>query len=100
MALQKAGLVSALQADGPYTVFAPTNDAFNTFSVANGFTSLDDVPSDVLTQVLLNHVVSGKAMSADLSEGYIPTLATEASTDKIDYRIICKSNKYFKNKSI
>ena len=79
-ALTKADLVTTLQGDGPFTVFAPTNDAFTTFLSDNGFAGLDDVPVDVLTQVLLNHVVSGKAMSTDLSAGYISTLATEATS--------------------
>ncbi|MBI1193746.1 MAG: fasciclin domain-containing protein [Bacteroidetes bacterium] len=80
-ALTRAGLVSTLQGDGPFTVFAPTNDAFTAFLSANGFASLDDVPVDVLTNILLNHVVSGKVLSTDLSAGYISTLATESTTD-------------------
>lgn len=62
------------------TVFAPTNAAFNQFLTDNGFASLEDVPKNVLTQVLLNHVVSGEAMSSGLSTGYIKTLATEATS--------------------
>ena len=57
-ALQKADLVTTLAGQGPFTVLAPSNDAFNTFLSDNGFSSLDDVPTDVLTNVLLNHVVS------------------------------------------
>jgi transforming growth factor-beta-induced protein len=80
-ALTKADLVSALNGDGPFTVFAPTNAAFNSFLSDNGFASLDEVPNDVLTQVLLNHVVSGKVMSTDLAQGYVSTLAKEATTE-------------------
>jgi len=79
-ALTKADLVSTLEADGPYTVFAPTNDAFAAFLSANGFSSLDEVPVDLLTQVLLNHVVSGEVKSTDLEQGYVSTVATEKST--------------------
>ena len=79
-ALGKAGLASTLQGSGPYTVFAPTNDAFNTFLDANGFDSLDDVPEATLKQVLLNHVVSGKVLSTQLTTGYIKTLATFGTT--------------------
>lgn len=75
-ALTEAGLVSALQGDGPFTVFAPTNAAFETFLTDNGFASVSDVPADVLTQVLLNHVVSGKFLSTDLSTGYVSSLST------------------------
>ena len=75
-ALTQAGLVSALQGDGPFTVFAPTNAAFEAFLNDNGFASVADVPADVLTQVLLNHVVSGKFLSTDLSTSYVSSLST------------------------
>ncbi len=75
-ALQRADLVSALQADGPFTVFAPTNAAFEAFLNANSFASLEDVPVEVLTQVLLNHVVSGEFTSGSLSSGYVSSLST------------------------
>ncbi|MFY0481038.1 fasciclin domain-containing protein [Flavobacterium sp. PLA-1-15] len=73
-ALTKANLVTTLDGDGPFTVFAPTNSAFTAFLSANGFASLDAVPADVLKQVLLNHVVSGENLSTDLSTGYVTTL--------------------------
>lgn len=81
-ALQAAdgNLVEAL-AGGPFTVFAPTNDAFSAFLAANNFSSLDQVPTDVLSQILLNHVISGEAMSNSLTTGYVNTLATKSGTD-------------------
>ena len=81
-ALTKANLAKTLQGDGPFTVFAPTNDAFAEFLMVNGFKSLDEVPTDVLTQILLNHVVSGKVMSTDLKTGYVKTLATSSASGK------------------
>ncbi len=75
-ALQRAELVTALQADGPFTVFAPTNAAFEAFLAANNFASLEDVPVDVLTQVLLNHVVVGEFTSGSLSTQYVSSLST------------------------
>ncbi|QBA63738.1 fasciclin domain-containing protein [Muriicola soli] len=75
-ALQRADLVAALQADGPFTVFAPTNAAFEAFLQANNFASLEDVPVDVLTQVLLNHVVEGEFVSSSLSTTYVSSLST------------------------
>jgi len=80
-AVQKAGLVDALSDESKnYTVFAPTNAAFSAFLSANGFASLDDVPVDVLTQILLNHVLSTEVKSTDISTGYVKTLATYGST--------------------
>lgn len=76
----KAGLADDLSADGALTVFAPTNDAFRAFLAANNFATLDDVPTAVLTQVLLNHVVGAKLLSTDLTTGYQNTLATYGTT--------------------
>ncbi|NMH88631.1 fasciclin domain-containing protein [Flavivirga algicola] len=78
-ALQRANLATTLQS-GTYTVFAPSNAAFETFLSDKGFASLNDVPVDVLTQVLLNHVIEGEFNSSSLSTGYNSTLATESST--------------------
>jgi len=74
-ALDKAGLVATLQGAGPYTVFAPDNDAFTAFLAANGFATLDDVPLPLLTEVLKNHVVMGAVQSTGLTNNtYIKTL--------------------------
>ncbi|OYX27540.1 MAG: fasciclin [Flavobacteriales bacterium 32-35-8] len=80
-ALDRAGLVETLDGPGQFTVFAPTNDAFQAFLTANGFASLNDVPVNVLTQVLLNHVVIGDNVSTSLSTGYVNTLATYGDTE-------------------
>ena len=75
----QVGLVDALSASGDKTVLAPTNDAFTAFLDAKGFASLEEVPDEVLTQILLNHVIDGSnIMSSDLagSTGYTTTLAS------------------------
>ncbi len=79
-ALTRANLVDALNGAGEFTVFAPTNTAFTNFLAANGFGSLDEVPVDALTEILLNHVVTGEAMSGSLMTGYVNTLATKPGT--------------------
>lgn len=76
-ALQKTGLDATLAGAGNFTVFAPNNDAFGEF--LDG-TPLESVDNDVLTQILLNHVVGAKVMSTDLSTGYVSNLATQADT--------------------
>ena len=75
-ALTRANLVTTLQGDGPFTVFAPTNQAFTDFLAANNFNSLDEIPTSTLTQILLNHVVSGTNRSTDLTTGYVSSLST------------------------
>lgn len=77
-ALTKADLASTLAGTTDYTVFAPTNEAFNTFLAANNFATLDEVPTSLLTSILLNHVVAGDVKSTDLSTGYYKSLATSA----------------------
>ncbi|MDD3571789.1 MAG: fasciclin domain-containing protein [Eubacteriales bacterium] len=68
-ALQKAGLVEALQAEGPFTGFAPTNTAFEALLGALGITAEELLGQPQLADVLLYHVVSGKVMSTDLQNG-------------------------------
>lgn len=71
-------LPNALRGNGPFTVLAPTDEAFETF--LDG-ASLDDVPVEVLTQILLNHVIEGAIYSTDLTglgSGYTSTLARGA----------------------
>jgi len=75
-ALTAANLVTTLQGDGPFTVFAPTNAAFQQFLTDNNFASLGDIPNDVLTDVLLNHVIAGENLSTGLSTGYVSSLST------------------------
>jgi uncharacterized surface protein with fasciclin (FAS1) repeats len=74
-ALYRAGLVSTLDGEGDFTVFAPTNAAFNSFLSANGFPSVDEVPVPVLREVLLNHVIVGSKTASQLSTGYLKTQA-------------------------
>lgn len=74
-ALTKADLAKTLQGAGPYTVFAPTNAAFTAFLKTTPYATINDVPTAALTQILLNHVVSGNVKSTDLTTGYIKTLA-------------------------
>jgi len=76
-ALEKTDLVATLDGTDEYTVFAPNNDAFATY--LNG-ASLDDVDTDVLKQLLLNHVVVGKVTSTGLSNRYVSTAATESTS--------------------
>jgi transforming growth factor-beta-induced protein len=82
MLLQEAELVGALQGDGPFTVFAPTNDAFIQLVTALGITPEELMAQPALADVLLYHVISGKVMSTDLSDGLAaPTL----NGDTIDF---------------
>lgn len=63
-AIKAAGLVETLKGDGPFTVFAPTNEAFAKIPKAQLNALLEDKAA--LTKVLTYHVVSGKVMAADV----------------------------------
>ncbi len=80
-ALTIANLAETLDQPGNYTVFAPTNAAFTAFLSQNNIASLNDVPVDVLTQILLNHVIVGENASTSLTTGYVNTLATQGTTN-------------------
>lgn len=73
-AVVKAGLVDALSGEGPFTVFAPTNDAFDMLFSGLGISGVDDLTAEQLTSILTYHVVSGNVLSTDLSTGEVPTL--------------------------
>ena len=66
-AVQAAGLVDVLKGDGPFTVFAPTDDAFAALPAGTVEALLADIPA--LTAILTYHVVPGAVMSGDLSDG-------------------------------
>ncbi len=87
-AVQKAGLVDALSADGTLTVFAPTNTAFQALLDSNNdWNSLDDIPTDVLTNVLKFHVLGQKVASGDLSDSYATTLAIGPNDESLSLQI-------------
>lgn len=65
-AVQAAGLVETLQGPGPFTVFAPTNAAFEALPAGTVDTLLKPENKDQLTKILTCHVVGAKAMSADI----------------------------------
>ena len=95
-------LVNLLQTDGPFTVLAPNNAAFATFLAANGFDSLDDVPTDVLEDILLNHVIQADVSSgdlADLGRGYTSTSAAGANNLPISLYFNAENGVRFNNVS-
>ena len=73
-AVVKAGLAETLSGAGPYTVFAPTNDAFQMLFNTLGVSGINDLTAEQLTPILLYHVVMGNNVSMGLSNGNIPTL--------------------------
>ncbi|MBD2725396.1 fasciclin domain-containing protein [Nostoc sp. FACHB-892] len=80
-AIQAAGLVDTLKGPGPFTVFAPTDEAFNKLPAGTVDSLLQDIPK--LKKILTYHVVSGKVLAADVVK--LKTATTvEGSDVKID----------------
>lgn len=71
-------LVTTLSSQGQFTVFAPTNAAFDNLLDAVGQSSLDDIPEDVLKEILEYHVIAGSAVtSSQLQNGDVTTVGGE-----------------------
>ncbi|MCS7264644.1 MAG: fasciclin domain-containing protein [Armatimonadetes bacterium] len=83
-AVQAAGLVDALKQPGPFTVFAPTDDAFAKLPPGTVDDLLKPENKDKLVKVLTYHVVEGKHMCADVKQlpdgAKVPTLSGESIT--------------------
>jgi uncharacterized surface protein with fasciclin (FAS1) repeats len=71
-AVKAAGLVETLNGTGPFTVFAPTDEAFAALPAGTVDDLLKPENKAKLAEILTYHVVAGKVMSADLSDGMTP----------------------------
>ncbi|WP_270726913.1 fasciclin domain-containing protein [Shimia sp. Alg240-R146] len=85
-AVQAAGLVDTLKGEGPFTVFAPTDEAFA--ALPDGTVEMLLMPEnkDKLVAILTYHVVSGKVMAADIAgkKAMVPTVqGSEISVDAV-----------------
>jgi uncharacterized surface protein with fasciclin (FAS1) repeats len=74
-AVEAAGLVDTLKGEGPFTVFAPTDEAFAALPAGTVEDLLKPENKDKLVAVLTYHVVPGKVMSGDLSNGMMAATA-------------------------
>ncbi len=73
-AVVKADLVNVLNGTGPFTIFAPTNAAFQTLFATLGVSGIADLSAAQLIPILKYHVVSGNVRSSQLSAGTVQTL--------------------------
>lgn len=82
-AVQEAGLVETLKGEGPFTVFAPTDEAFAKLPEGTLEALLND--KDQLRAILTYHVVAGKVMAADVQAGAVTTVQGDTFDVTIDY---------------
>ena len=84
-AVKAADLATTLSGEGPFTVFAPTNAAFEALPAGTVATLLKPENKDTLAGILTYHVMAGKVMAADLSDGQkVKTVQGEELTVGID----------------
>ncbi|MDA1071958.1 MAG: fasciclin domain-containing protein [Proteobacteria bacterium] len=83
-AIEAAGLVETLQGEGPFTVFAPTDEAFAALPEGTVEDLLKPENRDTLVAVLTYHVVPGKVMSSDIAGQEMEVATVQGSTVEID----------------
>jgi transforming growth factor-beta-induced protein len=87
-AVIRADLAETLAGPGPFTVFAPTNAAFQDLLDSNAdWNSVDDIPVATLRAVLLFHTLSGEVRSTDLSDTYVNTLSTGPNEEALSLQV-------------
>ena len=91
-ALMAADLVDALSGEGPFTVFAPTNDAFAKIDEDTLLSLLLPENQSALANILLYHVVPGKVLSTDL-EDYSDLLTLQGTTVRVRTDPVVKINR-------
>jgi uncharacterized surface protein with fasciclin (FAS1) repeats len=82
-AVKAAGLVETLKGDGPFTVFAPTDEAFAALPEGTVDNLLLPENKDMLVSVLTYHVVPAKVKAADVASGEVPTVNGETATVEV-----------------
>jgi uncharacterized surface protein with fasciclin (FAS1) repeats len=99
-ALQAAGLVDTLKGDGPFTVFAPTDEAFAKLPAGTVENLLKPENKEKLKAVLTYHVVPGKVMAAQVTkldsaktvQGQPVTIAVSGGKVKVDNATVVKTD--------
>jgi len=96
-AVKAAGLVETLQGEGPFTVFAPTNAAFDALPAGTLDSLLKPENKDQLASILKYHVISGKVVAGDLKDGQTVTTVqgenlTVKLVDGMAYLVDAKGN--------
>ena len=85
-AVEAAGLVDTLKGEGPFTVFAPTDEAFAALPAGTVEDLLKPENKDKLVRILTYHVVPGKVMSGDIAGKQMEVKTVEGGMVEIDAR--------------
>ncbi len=85
-------LVAALDGEGDFTVFAPTNEAFAALLDAIGQTDLENIPESVVRDILEYHVITTAVFSGDLTSGDVTTIGGESISVDISDGVLLNGN--------
>jgi len=83
-AIEAAGLAETLKGEGPFTVFAPTDEAFAALPAGTVEDLLKPENRDTLVAILTYHVVAGEVMSTDIAGKQMEVATVQGSTIEID----------------
>ena len=83
-AVKAAGLAETLSGEGPFTVFAPTNAAFEALPEGTVVKLLEPENKEMLTSILLYHVIPSKVMAADIAPMKVATVGGAEATVTLD----------------
>ena len=96
-AVKAAGLVDTLKAEGPYTVFAPTDEAFAKLPEGTVASLLKPENKQKLTEILTYHVIPAKVMAKDVKKGQVKTVnGKEVKIDITDHGVSVNKAKVVK----
>lgn len=74
-ALFKTGMIDDLDGDGPFTLFVPDNQAFQTFLMSNNWNTIDDIPLNILNLIVKFHISTTAINIGDLTNSaYVPIM--------------------------
>lgn len=82
-ALEAAGLTETLSGEGPFTVFAPTDEAFAALPEETLTALLQPQNRELLASILTYHVIQGKVLAEDVTSGEVPTIQGESLTTRV-----------------
>lgn len=86
-ALIRTSLDFTLDNQGEYTLFAPSNTAFNQYFTANGYADVDAVPIPELRALLFYHILTAEILTISMNNGYVKTLAKDEEIEFLDLYI-------------
>ena len=93
-ALTKADLVDVLNGGGNFTVFAPTNAAFNALFTQLGVSGIADLSAETLTPILLYHVLGTEKKASMITSGYYATLSPAEGNFASMNTSVCRRSEY------